>query len=88
MATCQCGGRRAQPLRIDRATIEFDVKMPGHPAELLVRLASDPHRVLHRGQCKRLVRRVCGAVGGKGLLVSAVRVGGELGPGLDRRGRC
>lgn len=47
-------GRRAEPVRIDPGTIELDVEVPSYPAELLVVVAADPHRVLHRRQRERL----------------------------------
>lgn len=50
----QPGGRRAEPVRIDPGTIELDVEVPSYPAELLVVVAADPHRVLHRRQRERL----------------------------------
>ena len=92
MAPGQRRGRRAQALGIERATVEFDVEVSGHPAELQVVLAADPHRVLHRGQREWFARRVL-RLGGWGLLVGDFgrRVGGyQLGPGLDGRsgGQC
>ena len=80
-------GRRAQALGIDRAAVEFDVEVSGHPAELLIVLAADPHRVLHRGQREGFAGRVL-RLGGWALLLGGLgrRVGGyQLGPGLDGR---
>ena len=76
MARRQVRRRRPQPLGIDRATVEFDIQVPGHAAELLVVLAADPHGVLHGGQRKRVVgstRRRHSGVRLRGNIIAARR---------------
>ena len=64
MARSEFRGGRRQAFGIDSGTVEFDVEMRGHPAELLLAVAAHPHRVLDRSEREGLVG--IGIRGGRG----------------------
>ena len=82
VAKRQPGGRRAQSVGIGRPTVELDIQVPGHAAELLVVVAADPHRVLHRGERKGLADTSEASPAGAGSaagssVASSVGAGGD-----------